>query len=347
MFLALIPITVIMQVASEVAIKSVGEKRSPFPLLSTGASVSKLFPERRCVQTVLSSPSYSTVDVILFCLNLRSRTYHYYSVKKIILFVLLLSSGVSLFAQDSTNINRSSPRQDKKAEKRQRINAIIKQEEEGNLSFRKQSAFGIELRTNGYGIFYELGKRKSARYTNLYSIEITEIKHRKEEKIGGDQFFSNSFVFGKIYNFYQGKLGFGQQYILGQKGNKNGVAVTVSLQGGLDLGLLKPYYVDVEDSAGVDRSVSYAKDPGGYMTAQGIFGGSGFTKGFNELKVKPGVFVKSALRFDFGRYNESLQAMEIGVSAEAFSQKIPLMIYNDPKQFFVQMHVAIVFGGRR
>jgi hypothetical protein len=268
-------------------------------------------------------------------------------VKKIILFVLLLSSGVSLFAQDSTNINRSSPKQDKKAEKRQRINAIIKQEEEGNLSFRKQSAFGIELRTNGYGIFYELGKRKSARYTNLYSIEITEIKHRKEEKIGGDQFFSNSFVFGKIYNFYQGKLGFGQQYILGQKGNKNGVAVTVSLQGGLDLGLLKPYYVDVEDSAGVDRSVSYATGPGGYMTAQGIFGGSGFTKGFNELKVKPGVFVKSALRFDFGRYNESLQAMEIGVSAEAFSQKIPLMIYNDPKQFFVQMHVAIVFGGRR
>ena len=263
----------------------------------------------------------------------------------------MLSSGVSLFAQDSTStdrsVSRSTNKGDKKAEKRQRINAIIKQEEEGNLSFRKQNAFGVELRTNGYGLFYELGKRKSARYTNLYSLEITEIKHRKEEKIGGDQFFSNSFVYGKIYNFYQAKLGFGEQYILGQKGNKNGVAVTVSLQGGLDVGLLKPYYVDAQDSAGVNRPVSYATDPGGYLTSQGIYGGSGFSKGFNELKVKPGVFVKSALRFDFGRYNESLQAMEIGVSAEAFSQKIPLMIYNDPKQFFVQMHVAIVFGGRK
>ena len=113
------------------------------------------------------------------------------------------------------------------------------------------------------------------------------------------------------------------------------------------MGLLKPYYVDAQDSAGVNRPVSYATDPDGYMTAQGIYGGSGFTKGFNELKVKPGVFLKSALRFDFGRYNESLQAMEIGVSAEAFSQKIPLMVLNDPKQFFVQMHIAIVFGGRK
>ena len=263
----------------------------------------------------------------------------------------MLSAGVFSFAQDSTNTSRPAQRkvgkEDKKTEKRQRINAIIKQEEEGNLSFRKQSAFGVELRTNGYGIFYELGKRKSARYTNLYTIELTEIKHRKEEKIGGDQFFSNSFVFGKIYNFYQGKLGFGQQYILGQKGNKNGVAVTASLQGGLDLGLLKPYYVDVQDSAGTNRSVSYATDPVGYMSSQGIYGGSGFTKGFNEIKVKPGIFVKSALRFDFGRYNESLEAMEIGLSAEAFSEKIPILIYNSPKQFFIQMHIAIVFGGRK
>ena len=263
----------------------------------------------------------------------------------------MLSTGIFCFAQDSTNTNRpvqkKVEREDKKTEKRQRINAIIKQEEEGNLSFRKQSAFGIELRTNGYGIFYELGKRKSARYTNLYTIELTEIKHRKEEKLNGGQFFSNSFVYGKIYNFYQAKLGFGEQYILGQKGNKNGVAVTLSLQGGLDMGLLKPYYIDVEDSAGVNRSVSYATDPGAYTTAQGIYGGSGFTKGFNEIKVKPGVYLKSALRFDFGRYNESLQAMEIGVSAEAFSQKIPIVIFNNPKQLFVQMHIAIVFGGRK
>ena len=154
------------------------------------------------------------------------------------LFVFVSFLGLQLCAQDSSG--RKLSKADKKAANRQRINAIIKQEEEGNLSFRKQSVFGLQLRTNGYGAFYELGKRRSPRFTNLYTIEFSEIKHRKEDKMGGaENFFSNSFVYGKLNNFYQGKLGFGQQYILGQKGNKNGVAITASLSGGLSVGMKK------------------------------------------------------------------------------------------------------------
>ena len=40
-----IPMIVAIQVAKAVASKSVGEKDSPFPSLSTGASVSSLAPE--------------------------------------------------------------------------------------------------------------------------------------------------------------------------------------------------------------------------------------------------------------------------------------------------------------
>jgi hypothetical protein len=54
--LAFMLITVIMQVANEVAIRSVGENLSPLPLLSTGASVSKLFVLRKWVQVLLNSP---------------------------------------------------------------------------------------------------------------------------------------------------------------------------------------------------------------------------------------------------------------------------------------------------
>jgi hypothetical protein len=266
----------------------------------------------------------------------------------------MLGVSVSLFAQDSTNQNSNPPVQrktsksDKKVEKRQRINSIIKQEEEGNLSFRKQSVFGIQLRTNGYGVFYELGKRKSARFTNIYSLELTEIKHRKEDKSSGaENFFSNSYVLGKINNFYQFKIGMGEQYILGQKGNKNGIAITASLQGGLDLGLLKPYYIDIQDAGGTDRSVSYQSDSSAFLNPQIIYGATGFTKGWNELKIKPGAFVKSALRFDFGRYNESVQALEIGISVEGFTQKVPILLFNKPRQLYTQLHIAFVFGGRR
>ena len=267
-------------------------------------------------------------------------------MKKLLLFLIISGFCLSVSAQDSTG--NSSRKSDRKAEKRQRINAITKQEEEGTLSFAKQSALGVQLRTNGYGVFYELGKRRSARFTNLYTIELSEIKHNKEEKLHrAESFFSNSFIFGKQNNFYQGKLGFGQQYILGQKGNKNGVAITASLSGGLALGLLKPYYLQVVDNAGVEKTISYDDDSATFLSPDNIIGGAGFTKGWNKLKVKPGAFIKTALRFDFGRYNEKVQALEIVMSVEGFLQKIPLLVYNQQRRLFFQGHVAFVFGGRK
>jgi hypothetical protein len=52
-------------------------------------------------------------------------------VKKLILSVTVVLACFNLFAQDSTLAQ--NPKADKKEAKRQRINAMIKQEEEGNL----------------------------------------------------------------------------------------------------------------------------------------------------------------------------------------------------------------------
>ena len=181
----------------------------------------------------------------------------------------------------------------------------------------------------------------------MYSIELTEIKHVKENKQGGQNFFGNAYTFGKLNNFYQAKLGFGQQYILGQKGNKNGIAVIATFQGGLSMGLLKPYQLDVLDSLGFTKSITYAQDSASFLNPGAISGGSGFTKGWNMVKLKPGLYLKGSLRFDFGRYNEMINAIEIGMSLEAYTQKIPLVVYNDPKQLFFQGHIAFVFGRRK
>ncbi len=225
---------------------------------------------------------------------------------------------------------------------------MVRQEEEGVLSYYKQSSFGIQLRTNGYGLFYEMGRMKTPRISNTYSLEITEIKHPKEEKYPGTEgFFGNSFIYGKINNFYQAKLGYGKQYIFGQKGNKNGVAVIGILQGGLSIGLLKPYYIDVEDMTGQRVQIKYTPQDSALFLEGRIYGSSGFTKGWGELSVKPGLYAKTALRFDFGRFNESVQALEIGFSVDAYSQKIEQMVTNPNKQLFYQGHIAFVFGRRK
>ena len=45
------------------------------------------------------------------------------------------------------------------------------------------------------------------------------------------------------------KIGIGQQRLIGGKANKNGVLVNAFYYGGLSIGLLKPYYVNVLDPA--------------------------------------------------------------------------------------------------
>lgn len=249
-------------------------------------------------------------------------------------------------AQDSTK-SRKSSKEERREAKRQRVNSLIKQEEEGVLVYHKQSIFGVELRTNGYGAFYELGKMKSPRFSNIYKIEFTEIKHPKEEKLPNGTFaFGNPYIYGKVNNFYQLKLGLGQQVILGQKGNKNGVAVTGIYDGGLSLGFLRPYYIEVQDSTGRGRQIKYDDDTSLFVGGP-IIGGAGFGKGWGEIKVKPGAYVRTALRFDFGRYNEMVQGLEVGLIVEAYASKIPIMLFNKERQVFFQGYISLVFGRRR
>lgn len=266
-------------------------------------------------------------------------------MKKFILVFTTIVLCAAAYAQETPE--KRDPKKTRRDEKRERTNSIVKQEEEGVLDYNKQNVLGLQLRTNGYGVFYEMGRRKTPRWTNLYSIELTEIKHPKEEKLGStENFFSNSFIYGKVNNFYQLKLGFGRQYIFGQKGNKNGVAVTGSFTAGLSAGLLKPYYLQVLDSLGSEKTIKYEDDTTTFLKGP-IMGGGGFGKGWSELKFKPGAFAKAALRFDFGRYNEAVQALEIGISVDFYSQKIPIMINNENRQLFYQGHIAFVFGRRK
>ena len=268
-------------------------------------------------------------------------------MKKLSLSIILALFITSLSAQDTT---RKSSKSDRKETRRQKVNELIRQAEEGVLVYSKQNIFGVQFRTNGYGVFYELGKMSTNRRTNIYRIDITEIKHQKEEKIpsGGGFSFGNPFIYGKQNNFYQATLGFGQQYMLGQKGNKNGVAVSAIFNGGLALGLLRPYYLEVEDpNGGENRIIKYSVEDSSLFLGPTIQGGGGLGKGWNEIKIKPGAFVKSALRFDYGRFNEVVSGIEAGLSLEFYGSKIPIMIDQKQRQLFFQGYIALLFGRRK
>ena len=257
-----------------------------------------------------------------------------------------------LVTASMAQVTRSGGTLSKKDQKRQKINAMIRQAEEGVLVYNKQSTMGLQARSNGYGLFYEIGRMKSPLRTTVYRFDLTEIKHPKENKFQNLSnpflFFSNPYIYGKANNFFQLTMGVGQQRILGHKGNKNGVAVSAVYNGGLAMGLLKPYYVQVEDPRSDDLLyIKYTSADSVLFLGPSILGAGGFWRGWKELKVQPGLFVKGALRFDYGRFNEVVSGIEVGASAEFYAKRIPIMALQNDKPFFFQAHIALLFGKRK
>lgn len=274
-------------------------------------------------------------------------------VKKLF-FVLFLFAGSILMAQKKNIPETVLSRNQKKAEKRERINRLIKQEEEGALIFQKQGAFGMKLNTDGWGMFYEHGKYKTITKTNLWWMEFGERKSIKEERvptISASQGFIiiSSYIYGKQNNFYYFKAGIGQQKLIGGKGNKNGVALSAIYGAGITAGLLKPYYLEIQNpTTGLRESIKYTPDNENlFLDPTIILGKGGISKGLGETKIVPGAHAKLALRFDYGRYNEMISAIEVGLNTEFYGQKMPIILLNKEKNFFFNAYAAITFGRRK
>lgn len=275
-------------------------------------------------------------------------------VKKILLIAFVLSSGMVAAQQKVKTVTTGNDtKQQKKAERRERINNLIKQEEEGALIFQKQGEFGFKFNTDGWSMFYEHGKYKTLTNTNLWWLELGERKHPKEEKIPTQSINSgflmiSSYIYGKQNNFYYLKAGLGQQKLIGGKGNKNGVAVSAIYGGGLTAGLLKPYYIEIDNPNTNQREqIKYDNNDALFLDPTIVVGRGGLFKGFNEIKFVPGAHARASLRFDYGRYNEVVSALEVGVNAEYYTQKMPILLLNKENNFFFNAYIALVFGKRK
>ena len=109
------------------------------------------------------------------------------------------------------------------------------------------------------------------------------------------------------------------------------------------MGLLRPYYVQLSSG----DYIKYETDTSGFLNDRDIVAGPGFSKGWSDLEVAPGAYAKTALRFDYGSYNETISALEVGITGEYYTKDIALTVGAKPKKFFFNGYVAIIFGKRR
>ena len=262
-------------------------------------------------------------------------------MKKIFLILIAFSGSMVAIAQEKT-----TPTRTKKEIRRDRIDAMTKLEEEGVITYKKHTVYGGKFTSDGYGAFMEIGRAKSVRTALLFQMEITERKHEKEEKQQFNFSTTAPIIYGKINFFYPIKLGVQYQYLLGNKSNKNGVSISGNVGGGAIIGLLRPYLVEIEKQ-GERKYVGYNSPDSLFFLNGPFIGGPGLGTGWGKMKVTPGLYVKPAIRFDYGKYNEMVSAIEIGLIGEFYSKKIPQMVYQKERQLFLSAFVAIVFGRRK
>jgi hypothetical protein len=125
-------------------------------------------------------------------------------------------------------------------------------------------------------------------------------------------------------------LGMGRKYYLSEKAHKRGVAVGYSFEGGLNLGLLKPYYLVLEYADELDqvfRTESYSEENAHlFLDDHKIRDKGSFTRGLDEISLLPGFYAKLASHFSLGAYGKYIRAIEVGVHLDLFTKRVPVMI---------------------
>ncbi len=230
---------------------------------------------------------------------------------------------------------------------------------------RTELSGGFRLNSDGWGIFVDKGwvvseekKRDYFYNTKVLQFELSERKHPKEIKSTNNitapasNGKPKSFIYAKINNFYNFKVGYGMRKMIAGKPEIRTVSVHWVYIGGLSAGLLKPYYLDAkvpldEFGSTARRDIKYSDSTQvTFLSRQSIYGSSGFAKGLNEIQVIPGIYARTGLHFDFHTNKARVMAIETGVTAEYYTKKIEMMALQDAVPYFVNIYASIQFGKR-
>jgi len=202
---------------------------------------------------------------------------------------------------------------------------------------RNERTINLQLNSNGWGMGYSFCKMININRKTLWNTEFNYLKDIKEIKITNPNYTDGGrFVFGKKNEFFNFRVGYGNLNKLFEKKDKGGIEISYFYQGGFLLGLEKPiYYV-----TGLGNQFKIEK----FNLSADIYGKASFFKGFNELKVVPGVFAKLGSRFEYSKKDLTINALEGGVILELYPRKIEVMANSHNQLFFFSLFVGYRFG---
>lgn len=225
--------------------------------------------------------------------------------------------------------------------------------------YRDQYSIGVMLHTgsiwpgvNFRRLYWADGFRKWG-----YEIDYTAYRHPREIKFPAQSFLgsSRSFTYGKINDFFAFRGGYGRERVLYDKRDQGSISISLETFGGVSLGFLKPIYVETrrtsDDGAYIEQTERYDPDIHDNVT---IFGEAPYFTGFNETQLRPGVYGKVGVSFDYNFLDQRITSMEVGTIFDFYpdwsnltsGEGVPVLARVDNPTLWWQIYVSFNFGNK-
>lgn len=231
------------------------------------------------------------------------------------------------------------------------------------IVYKDEYSFDLRFTPHGISVGYTVGELQTYYRTTYYTFDFGYLKDSRERKQNMNTNFnsegsSDAFVYGKQNSLFILRGGKGYKKYLSEKALRRGLAVGYSFEGGVSLGVLKPYYLklvyDVEEGDTGDvreiREERYSEENmEEFLNFNMIFGGGSFWKGILESSVAVGLHGKASGHFALGAFDEYVRAAEIGITFDAFAKKVPIFVETDNlknRRLLLNIFVSFHLGKR-
>jgi len=216
-------------------------------------------------------------------------------------------------------------------------------------------AINLYLHTKGYGVGAIFGKLKTYYKTSFYHIDFGMVKHPKEhrpDRVPTGTILTRPYVYGKKNSFFVLRAGKGMKRYFSEKAKRKGVAVGYSFQAGPSIGMLKPYYLeldartsDTEPRTSIEKFSEENRDV--FLNTSKVEGYAGFWRGVDELNFVFGGHLKGGAHFAWGAYDEFVKSIEVGLMLDVYFQKVDIMIIDDNSPIFANLYINLQLGRRK
>ena len=228
--------------------------------------------------------------------------------------------------------------------------------DEVGILYNQEKVMTYRIHPRGMALGWYSGKIQTFYKTTYYGLELGYIRHHKETRQSNDlaAVFRGEtprpYVYGKQNNFYVLRGGYGVKRYFSEKAKRRGLAVGVSYQGGITLGMIKPYYLRLierqDNNSFAIVSKKYSEESKElFLDPFSIYGGTFFTKGLGEMSFLPGVNGQVAVHFAFGAFDEYVMAIDTGLMVDIFPRNVPIMV-EDNQPYFLNLFLTLHIGKR-